>query len=743
MKFKAILYTSLIAGLLAFIIYLSAWVRISTINSKTVLDYDPHWYYRHALEIMSNNYIPPKWDILSYYPPGRPFDNTPGWPYLMILFHKIAQIFQNSIEFLTVAKWSPIIMVALGVIPAFFIGKIISNEWGGLVTAILAVLSPTFIGVSMAAYTDNDPVVVFYTFLSTLTIILALKKVLDSYKNKKKILSATLSSFHYILLAYVANVLFAFTWTGGWLPIILFIFFIPALIVFRLIEQFIHTFSLKLNFSEIILEAKPIITTLSIITLLANLISYLFNFPTLIDSFKAMLGFIGGVGGLIVNISVEELQPINVFSLQGFLTIVGRTGLLPTLFTFIGLPIFVIFKLYKKEKTNFVEIFLFLWAIASFYSIVRGTRFSLEFSLAAATTTGYIIGNVIKYFKFSSNNDEKLMIFASAFLGIVFVMLIMFLSDAIRIGIAATGMEISNNWYDALDWLKANGNSSTLVVTWWDPGHIIANVAGLKVMADGAHCGPEQCIPYNHNMRIQDMGAAFSTSDENVSIAILRRYLALTPEQCNEARKVFGSIMPENACEPITKMYLLATSDLIGKYYWLSYFGSCIVKNGVKNIDICHNLNLEQLKKIAEGRNYIHCIYSSELSQQLGAASFACQVNIPMAISIVQQNDNFISVLNSPQQGIRNAIVTNTLIYQNGIHFVYNYKNASNTVDGLVFVEANSPVLLFMDSKIRDSVFTNMFFFNGQGNQQLGIPKLNHFKLVYQNPEVKIFEVIF
>ena len=687
----------IVLGLLVLIVYLNVWVRMGTLDSKTVLDYDPHWYYRHALEIMNNGGLPPKWDTLSYYPPGRPFDPTLGWEYAMILFYKIAQIFSNSISFLTVAKWSPLITVALGVISAFFTGRLISNNWGGLLTGFLAVLSPTFIGVSMAGYTDNDPIVVFYTFFVTLSILLALKK----------------KTIQYISLAIVANALFAFTWTGGWLPSILFVFFLPALLVFRMLEQFVHTFKLKFNFGAIFSEIKEMAIPLVIIIVSSNVIAGIFGLPTMMNSLIGALGFIGGVGGLIVNISVAELQPINILSLQGFFTIVNRVGLLPTLFTIIGLPLFVIFKLWKKEKANFMEVFLFLWAITSFLAILRGTRFSLEFEMATAATAGYIIGNMIAVLK------DKPPVIGSAFFGIVIVLSIMFLSNSIQIGIAAGGLTISGNWYDALDWLKANGDQDTLVVTWWDPGHIISDLTGLKVMADGAHCGPEQCVPYNHNIRIQDMGRVFSISNETEALSILKKYTSLTQEQCNEAKQQFGDIVPANACDPVKKMYLLATNDLIGKYYWLTFFGT------------------------GNGRNYMQCVYSQSTSPQLSAFSYDCQTGYSTSISLVQQGNSVLAVFNSPQQGLRNAIVKQLMLYQNGIPYIFDYGNTTNPVDGMAFVDPSFQALFFLDPQTRDSLFTNMFFFNGNGESKLGISPLNNFNLVYQNPEVKIFEVTF
>jgi hypothetical protein len=44
-------------------------------------------------------------------------------------------------------------------------------------------------------------------------------------------------------------------------------------------------------------------------------------------------------------------------------------------------------------------------------------------------------------------------------------------------------------------------------------------------------------------------------------------------------------------------------------------------------------------------------------------------------------------------------------------------------------------VAIYMDTTIQNSVFTKMFFFGGEG--------LEHYKLVYQNAEIKLFKVSF
>lgn len=722
--------------LLTLIALIAAIVRMPTLTASTVLDYDPWWYYRHAMEIMNNKMVPPKWDILSYYPPGRPYDQMLGWEYTMIIFYYLAQLFIKNITFLTIAKWSPILMVALGAIPAYLFGKLLTNKWGGLATALFALLAPAFIGVSMGGYCDNDPVVTFYIFLSIYSIFLALKK----------------PSIPNYLLAILINILFAFSWGGGWFVPLLFLAFLPALMIFRILESSIHQFSVRINLRAMASEIKPLVIPVLIIVISTNVIGILTGLGNIFYTIVTALGFINPGTGLLVNISVAELQSINVLSQEGILSVASRVGLLPTLLTFIGLPIFVFYKLYKKVKIDYVEIFLFMWALATFIMILRGIRFSIEFSIAAAVVAGYLIGNFNKYPRISliilsmvlvvmagldkmyiwpavlisaisiitllkpSQQEYNLQLFSMY--GLILVIVMIFVTNATQIGLSSTGMEVNQNWLNSLDWLKQNADKDSLITTWWDPGHIITGYTGLKAMADGAHCGTTECFPFNHNTRIRDMGRTFSTENETEAVSILSKYMKLTTEQCGESKNAFDDKVPTDACKPVSEMYMIASNDLIGKYYWLTYFGSYDEKTGS-----------------GTGKNYIQ-LQLTNYDQNTGVLEYGNGV-----ISIVQKDSKLIPVLNLPQQGLRNAVIKDIIFFQTSGQV--NQVNENATLDGLVVVEPNFQVVTFMEPSIKDSVFTNMYFFDGKGSTEFGIPKLAHFELKYSNSEIKIFKVNF
>lgn len=357
---------------LGIILFLSIYVRLGTLSSPTVLDYDPWWFFRHAKEIVESGYKFPEWDVLSYYPPGRPTEAYPGWSYTIAILYKVAQIFSPAITLTYIAKISPLILIGLTVFVAFLFGKLISNYLAGLSLALFSVLAPTLIGVSMAGYSDSDVVVVFYTFLSLFTYFLLIKNL----NNKRRVVPL-------LIIAIVANLIYIFNWGAGWLPSILILATIPTFFVYKIFEGMLQHHRFNFDWRYALSETKHTTIVLLIALLVLNIIGFLLGFSTMFHSLLGGLGFTGIAGEpLIVNISVAELQKINIFTKEGFLAVAGRVGLLPTMLTFFGLPLLIIYKLYKRQKLIFFEIFIIIWTLISFYLISSGVRFSLLFSIA-------------------------------------------------------------------------------------------------------------------------------------------------------------------------------------------------------------------------------------------------------------------------------------------------------------------------------------------------------------------------
>lgn len=757
MKLLSAIYNNIQFPLLIVVILIGIWLRWFTAGFDVILDFDPWWFFRHAETLYENDFTPPKWDIQSYYPPGRPVDYYLGWSYTLAGAYALVQNFVD----ITLMKFSGLfvaIFAALSAIPAYFVGRHVTNRWGGLFTALFAIATPTFLAVSMAGYPDSDATDVFYTFLAVITTLLAIKKskVLN-FTNFAEFRKTLMKFVPYSVPALIAYWLFAFNWSSSWYIYYIFVLFVPLLVIARVVESFVSRqakLGLPLIVSKI-RENKGLIFAILFIGFVGeaiSLLTYTWPFNTIppheqliqglnllgtqgleVAAFIAFLLLYGGMVGvafgrmrgtvigaligvfigialmlsgitgasLIVNISVAELQVLNVFSAEGFQQIVGRIGIVPVVLAFTAFLITALKIIYRKE-IHFAEYFAIMWMILSLFLITQGIRFSLLFSMATATAAGFTVGNLIEFVR----RRESQILFSTFAAIFVFVAILHISSTAQFAQTVTGGLEVSDNWKAALTWLKENADEDALITTWWDPGHIITGFTGLKVHADGAHCGAFSCKPYDHNIRIQDMGRVFATSDKQEALHILNKYMNRDGTLCNDAKEEFGEIVPEEACKPVSEMYVIASSDLIGKYFWLSFFGT------------------------GTGNNFVQLSLSGQDEQ--GNLIYGGGLVTLAAI----EDNRLVALINAPQQGVRNSVVSDVVAYQNGQELRYNYANFTNKVEGMLWVDPSFSTVIFMNPPIRDSIFTKLFFFNGRGLE-------DSFELVFANPELKVYRVKF
>ena len=728
-------------AILAVIIYFAIVLRMTTAGAEILLDYDPWWFFRHAEELLNNGLVPLKWDILSYYPPGRPVDYQLGWPYTIALSYLFTSLF-TSISLMQFSATFIAVFSGLTAIPAYLTGRFITNRWGGLVTAFFATISPTFLSVSLAGYPDSDTVVVFYTFLAVLATLYAFKKIhLLQFGNLKNFSKSLVKFLPHIVPALIVYWLFAFNWNTSWYIFYIFAAFIPVLIFFAFIESLVgrdrKIFFGKLN------EAKMIFVAILLIGLIGTVISTLtkgwpFNTVPPLEQLITGFSFLGGEG-LIVNISVAELQTVNVFTKGGFELVAGRIGAppfyLPIVLAFLGF-IITILKIGFRKNITLAEYFAIIWFLIALFLITRGVRFSLIFSLAVATAAGFAVGYAVEFFskrlegffkseKTNENISKHLpaLLTAAIVFGFIGYGLFSHLSANWQYTSFTGGLQVSDNWRNALDWLEQNSDENTLVATWWDPGHIITGLTSLKVHADGAHCGIGSCVPYNHNVRIQDMGKIFSTDNEEEAYNTLKKYTELPPEVCSDVNQQFSGLIPSNACQPIKTIYFIASNDLIGKFTWLNYFGGYSTQPNSPGACFVERTD-----------TWVHCFW------QLGRTNvdtdeagnpvviyYGTNEN-PTLFALASQNNQVVAVF------ANQVVVKNLIYFQNGQAIGSQY-NETNSLDGLVWVDPQFGSLIYMDGAVSRSMFTRMFFFNGQG--------LEKFELVYENPELKIFKVSF
>ena len=165
-------------------------------------------------------------------------------------------------------------------------------------------------------------------------------------------------------------------------------------------------------------------------------------------------------------------------------------------------------------------------------------------------------------------------------------------------------------------------------------------------------------------------------------------------------------------------MYYLATSDLIGKSHWWTYFSTW---NPVDKKGTPYNYIPIQLGSAKPDIKQNAVIYTYPFSQ---TDSFV----------IYQINNSLIVFLQ--QQGTAEPLKVSKYVYftSDGVGRVFTQNDAK--VEGTVWIEPGNRAILFIPPQLEDAMFTRMFLYNGLG--------LNNFDYVNNwGGEVKLFKVNF
>ncbi len=745
--------------ILAGIILAALGLRWISADFQGLLGADSWWFYRHAEEIYNNGFAPPKWDELSYSPPGRPAFYYIGWSYTIAIFYAITQPLLSGMTIMQFSGLFTPVFASLAAIPAYFVGRMITNRWGGLLAALFAVMSPKFVGVSLAGYPDSDAPVVFYTFLAVLTTLYAIKKSNRLNFETVRGFAVSLPRYlPYIAPALIAYWLFAVNWNFSWYIFLVFLFFIPVLALFRLIEGKLLRREKGFTFvAQKIRESRTVVVPILLIGIIGELITvstytwpyftiplhqqmisglnFLQAGPAELSLFALLLVSLGGVAGFslgrvkglltggvicsviafamlssgvsgqqstIVNQSIVELQPIQ-FSSLGYQTILWKVGSAPIIIGGIGILGVMFFKSVKRKEITAFEYFVFFWVIVSMFLITAGERFSLMLTMAVAVASGLVVGNIVEHLRSKKGSGLAPQVYALIIFGILLLA-----ADNVNYAYPVSERsEVSGDWLGAMTWLKHKADKNSLILNWWPHGHMLAAFTGLKVHTDGAHC--TTCVPYGHDTRMIDMGRILTTSSEDESVDLIRKYAAIDTEKCQTVTKKHSNILPSDACNSVNETYLIVSRDMIGHYYWMSYYGSYDFESRSGKGTGYDTLNLT-----GEDANGM-LLYDNG------------------RIAIDRSNEQPAALAGVPQQGNASKTFSQFVYFDRQGTEKRLDSDSENTVKGLLWASPDWQYVLFMTEEVRDSIFTKLLFFGGEG--------LEHFQPVFQNSDVKVYKV--
>ncbi len=423
----------------AFALALKLRATPALIDPPWLPQFDSYWFYRYAKMTVDNGGTLPSWDPLSYFPPGRPTDkSTQFYTYLLAYAFMLGKGFFASLNLVQSTKWTAAILASLSVFPAYFIGKYMGGRAAGVISAIMIAVSPSIL-VRTGADPDNDGAVVFLTMFSLFAFARLLKS--PNWKNT--------------LLTITALTMFALSWYPFWYVVVVSV----GGILLNISVAFAQSFVKKNNslFQHVMKESMPRLKHSAAAIAGVVIIPLMFGVNTLSYFSGFILFGTNPQGSSIVNVSVAELQKLNIFSLSGWEQILGRTaGLeflgyitpsLPQLFAqtlewIISISLFYFsWSFLKKNRktesfltaanaaavvylsflsvnlTLFLQIMLFLsmvqyatlaafrrnrfmgsmlfvWCVFTFYAISSGVRFTLLFAPSAAIAFSVGLGEI-------------------------------------------------------------------------------------------------------------------------------------------------------------------------------------------------------------------------------------------------------------------------------------------------------------------------------------------------------------
>jgi len=410
----------------------------------------------------------------------------------------------------SIAVYVPAILGALTVIPAFFIGRTISNRWGGLAAALLAASMPgDLLSRSLLGNTDHHVAEIFFTTFFLMFFMLALKNGRSFTYSQLKKGQFPPDSRHipYSIIAGIFLGLYLITWQGALLfVLVIFIYFIIQFISDHLrglptdylSKTAITCFLIALLIFLPVSRDTMTLLALAVVILAPislNIISALMTagglrpayFPLVVGGLLAL----GGLGAWLIfpalfNQAVYYLS--NIFSWRIDQTVVGEmksllfpggTFSLETTWYEFALALYsglaglalLIYVCIKKGKPQ--HLLTAVWSIIIMLAALAMVRFSAYFSISLAVLSGYLAGSCIEAFlprpapeaktppvKKSKRQPSKARragrsAIAMGLLTAACVIAVIIPGAAIAVEVASRPSHYpSNAWMKALDWMK-------------------------------------------------------------------------------------------------------------------------------------------------------------------------------------------------------------------------------------------------------------------------------------------------
>ncbi len=434
-------------------------------------------------------------------------------PYFTAYLYQFLHFFDQELTLKSVLYLMSVIIIGLGMIPAFFIGRKIAGNTGGLFAAAFLAVNGPLISRTPAGFADTDAYHVFFPLMISWLFL----EAYTAQKTRTKVILSLLSG---CLVGF-----YAFAWSG-WSFIFLFVL-ATILMALALKLGLGYLKDRQLN-GEWLKKAKAKDSIILFVTFFVSsgiVVAFFKNWGTFFIFFKRIMVFTTlkevGVKSIWPNVltTVAEFNTVsfeNIINQMGgqFLFCAALIGIILTLVKKTGDKKAVDEKAKNEEREYVYFILLALWLAGAAYSFTKGIRFAVLMAPPFALGLGSAFGFVYEKGSYWVNKSLHLDRNISRFL--ILIILVLFLISPFDIARNITKYEIptmNDQWYDTLIKIKEDSASTKAIITsWWDFGHWFVAIAERKVTFDGGDQGE----------RIHWVGRVLRTDDEPEAIGILR-----------------------------------------------------------------------------------------------------------------------------------------------------------------------------------------------------------------------------
>jgi len=726
--------------------------RLKDENDQTyLLAIDPWTYLRYANNLERYGHIG------TTLKDGKPFDEFLLAPtgleqgsgslhiYLIYYLHKVLSTIDDDLSMMTVSFYIPVLLIALSIIPAFFIARRKGGDLAGFIAGFVVAISPSLLTRTPAGFSDTDGYSVLFPLIITWFFLAAF----DAPNIKKKIL--------YSFLAGGCIGLFAFTWQGWWF---IFDFLIGVGIVYIL--YLLYEYYYKHN--NTIKLIKDAIIILVIFLIVGGFITT-FIFP---ESGGIKFTYQGPYGFLAIkDVGTKSIWP-NVIT-----TVAEQnsSNLKTVVFQIGGKTLFLIsligigWMFFKKDLYGYFDIkysvLLGLWFLSTTYASLIGTRFTLMLVPAFGIALGIglsLLFNYLTNYISKEFNIGKLVV--QICLIIIIFGLFIFPRNLVgeSINIAYNENPSMNDaWYQSLEKIKYNSEPNAIITSWWDFGHWFKAIGDRPVTFDGG----TQNTPLAHWV-----GKFLSTGNEKEALGILRMIDCGSKSSHDKLKELIGddyeavmlltklvkldkqagyiellkhinkqdvdNIIDLIYCEP-PEAFIITSADMVNKAGVWAHFGSWnftkaeIVKNvrgkkqnnGTKYLKDKFNMSYEEANKMyyeinalqtsVDVNNYIAPwpSYATGFCQceKINKSNYICPNNIHIDL---EKGEAFLE-----NNGQINYPKVFTYSYNGTVITKINNSNSLNIQGrelGIIFHNGN---FMLADPTLVDSMFTRLFFMGG------------------------------